>query len=89
METIIRQYSPEKVLEREKREFCDQMEAHICQGHGLGLEESIIDLEGAGNGERKKVSMNMICSEVSYLPGRWLVFWGQDQTLGDGSYQNM
>ena len=88
METIIRQYKPEKVLDREKRELCDQMEAQVCQGHCFGLEESIIDWRGTGK-EKKVVSKNVICSDVCYLPGRWLVSWGQDQTLGDGSYQNM
>ena len=87
METIIRQYKPEKVLDREKRELGDQMEAQVCQGHGFGLDESIIDWRGTGK-EKCKI-MNVICSDVSYLPGRWLVSWGQDQTLRDGRYQNM
>ena len=88
METTIRQYKPEKVLDREKRELRDQMEAQVCQGQGFGLEESIIDLSGTGK-EKNIAIMKVICSDVSYLPDRWLVSWGQDQILGDDSYQNM
>ena len=87
METTIRQYKPEKVLDREKRELCDQMEAQVCQGHGFGLDESIIDCRGTGN-EEKIVSMKWTSSDVCYLPGRWPASWGQGQTLEDTSYQN-